>query len=137
VAYLLDTNIISEIRKRHPHPAVLEWWRSADAASLYLSALTMGEIRLGIERLRLRDPVRADSLDQWLSGLYSVYADRIVSVNAQIADEWARLNASHSLPVTDSLLGATAKSHGWILVTRNVKDLARCGVAVLNPFEQR
>jgi toxin FitB len=137
VPYLLDTNVVSEIRKRHPHPAVLEWWRSVDTASLYLSALSLGEIRLGVERLRRKDPDRADLLDDWLRGLYSAYFDRIVPIDAQIADQWARLNVPHSLPVIDSLLGATAKCRGWILVTPNIKDLDRCGVAVINPFEQR
>jgi toxin FitB len=137
VSYLLDMNVVSEIRKRHPHPAVLEWWRSVDAASVDPSALTLGELRLGVERLRSKDTDQADILDRWLRGLYSACSDRVVPVDAQIADEWARLNVPRSLPVIDSLLGATAKCRGWILVTRNIKDLGRCGVAVINPFEQR
>jgi len=134
MSYLLDTNVISEIRKRQPDPHVLAWWNTVESASLFISVLTIGEIRIGIERLRRKDGQQAATLDAWLAGLRASYADRIVAIDAAIADEWARLNVPDPLPVVDGLLGATAKARGWVLVTRDTAGLARSGVVVLNPW---
>jgi toxin FitB len=133
--YLLDTNVVSELRKRDPDPCVLAWYGKVSAAEIFVSVLTIGEIRLGIERLRTRDAARADLLEQWLRGLHADYGDHIVDVDADVAEEWGRLNVPDPLPVIDGLLAASAKIRGWTLVTRNTADVARSGVALLNPFD--
>jgi toxin FitB len=97
--------------------------------------LTIGEIRLGIERLRRRDGARADVLEQWLRGLHTIYGDHIIDVDADAAEEWGRLNVPDPLPVIDGLLAASAKTRGWTLVTRNTADVARRGVSLFNPFD--
>lgn len=133
--YLLDTNILAELRKgRRCHPALADWMKPVAPEDLYTSVLVLGEIRKGIELLARRDPRSAAALEQWLTGLRVDYADRILEVTLAIADEWGRLNAIRPLPATDSLMAATAKVHGLILVTRNQADLANIGVRVLNPF---
>jgi len=135
MTYLLDTNVVSEIRKRRPDPHVLAWWDSVTSAEVFISALTIGEIRLGIERLRRKDSAQADLLEQWLHGLRAIYTDHIINVDAGIVEEWGHLNVPNPLPVIDGLLAATARARGLILVTRNVADLARSDVRVLNPFD--
>ncbi len=135
MTYLLDTNVLSEARKQRPDPNVITWLDSVSSSEIFLSVLTVGEIRQGIERLRRKDSARAAGLDEWLTGLRSVYADRIVGVDVRVAEEWGRLNAGDPLPVVDGLLAATAKSRGWTLVTRDTGTLARRGVALLNPFD--
>lgn len=134
MTFLLDTNVVSEIRKRSPHPGVAEWFDSVSAADLHLSVLVVGEIRQGIERLALRDPVQATVFERWLSRLVHDYCDRIVPVNSDVAEAWGRLNVPDPLPVVDGLLAATALVHGWTLVTRNEADVRRTGVRLLNPF---
>jgi toxin FitB len=135
VAYLLDTNVVSEARKPAADANVLSWLASVADSELYLSALVIGEIRQGIERLRRRDPARAVVFDTWLSALLRDYGDRIIPVTAEVAQEWGRLNVPDPLPVIDGLMAATAKLQGWTFVTRNVADLTRAGVRLLNPFE--
>ncbi|RCW42781.1 hypothetical protein DFQ14_10837 [Halopolyspora algeriensis] len=135
MSYLLDTNVVSELRRRSPDPAVLSWLESVAADQLYLSVLTVGEISQGIARLQRRDPSQAAQLQHWLSELRSFYHDRIVPITAEVADRWGRLGAPDPVPVVDGLLAATAMVHGWTLVTRNVADVRKIDVAVLNPFE--
>ena len=135
MTYLLHTNVLSEARKQRPDPNVITWLDSVSSGEIFLSVLTVGEIRQGIERLRRKDSARAAGLDEWLAGLRSVYADRIIGVDVRVAEEWGRLNGGDPLPVADGLLAATAKSRGWTLVTRDTGTLARCGVALLNPFD--
>jgi predicted nucleic acid-binding protein len=135
VAYLLDTNIVSEARKPTPDAAVRTWLTSVPDEELYLSVLVVGEIRQGIERLRRRDPSQAVVFETWLSTLQRHYADRIVPITAEVAEEWGRLNVPDPLPVIDGLMAATARLRGWTLVTRNVADLERAEVRLLNPFE--
>jgi predicted nucleic acid-binding protein len=134
VTYLLDTNVVSELRRRRPDPAVVAWYEGVAASELFLSVLTVGEIRRGVERLRLKDPTQAESLDRWLQGLCTTYRERIVPIDEPIAAEWGRINAPDPLPVIDSLLAATAIARGWTLVTRNVADVRRSGVSTLDPF---
>jgi predicted nucleic acid-binding protein len=135
MGFLLDTNVVSEARKRTANPNVKAWLASVAGHELYLSVLVIGEIRQGIERLRRRDPTQAEAYEAWLSTLLRDYADRIVPVTAEVAQEWGRLNVPDPLPVIDGLLAATAKVQGWTLATRNTADLARSGVRLLNPFE--
>lgn len=134
MGFLLDTNIVSELRKSTPDKHVRTWIDGVSASSLYLSALVIGELRQGVERLRPRDPFQAGILERWLEQVASGFHDRILPVTPDVAEEWGRLNARGPLPVIDGLLAATAKIHGLTLVTRNVADVANCGVAVLNPF---
>ncbi len=135
-AFLLDTNVVSELRKKSPNRDVLAWYDGKAGADVFISALVVGEVRQGIERLRPRDPHQADALDQWLTGLVDAYQDRILPVTVDIAQEWGRLNVPpQPPPVMDGLMVATANVHRLTLVTRNVADVASTGVAHLNPFE--
>ena len=135
MGYLLDTNVVSELRKREPDRNVLAWFSGVPSDSLRLSALTIGEIRLGVERLGRRDSVQAEILHSWLATLRTTYRDRIVPLDADIAEEWGRLNSPDPMPVIDGLLAATASLRDWTLVTRNTKDVQGRGIDVLNPFE--
>ena len=136
--YLIDTNIISEVRKgRRCNPNVASWYKSIDDASLYLSVLVMGEIRTGIEKIRSKDNAQAVALENWLVAVDKAFGERILTVDRAVASEWGRLNASRPLPVIDSLLAATAKVHRMTLVTRNTSDIANLNVQILNPFELR
>jgi toxin FitB len=135
VTFLLDTNVVSEIGKPRPDPKVQAWLASAPEADLYLSVLVAGEIRQGVERLRRRDPARVAPYEAWLSELLRHFADRLVPITADVCEEWGRLNVPDPLPVVDGLMAATAKVRGWTFVTRNVADLARAEVRLLNPFD--
>lgn len=135
MGYLLDTNVLSEARRKRPDANVEAWLATVPEAELYVSVLVVGEIRQGIERLRRRDRSRAVVFETWLSALLGGYADRIIPVTVEVAEEWGRMNVPDPLPVIDGLMAATAKLRGWTFVTRNVADLTRCGVRLLNPFE--
>jgi predicted nucleic acid-binding protein len=134
VSYLLDTNVVSEIRKKAPDPGVCSWFASVPDDELFLSVLVVGEIRQGIERLARRDLAQAEIFEQWLSRLVHDYGERIVPITASVAEAWGRLNVPDSVPVVDGLMAATALVHNWTLVTRNVDDVASTGVRVLDPF---
>ena len=111
--YLLDTNVISELRKGDKcHPAVAAWWARVSENELYLSTLVIGEIRKGIELARAKDPHKADVLERWLGEIASAFADRILPIGSDVADEWGRMNAIRPIPVIDALLAATAKAKG-------------------------
>ena len=136
VKYLLDTNIISEIRKGpRCHPNVAAWYSNIEEESLYLSVLVLGEIRKGIEGLRDRDAGKANELDLWLEQLQTSFQSQILPVDTAISQEWGRLSSLHTVPVIDGLLAATATVHGLVLVTRNTRDFADLGIQLLNPFE--
>ena len=135
VSFLLDTNVISEARRPRGDANVKAWLASVPADNLYLSVLVVGEIRGGRERLRRRDPVQADAYEGWLATLRRDYADRLLPVTAEVADEWGRMNVSDPVPVVDGLMAATAKVKCLTLVTRNTADIERSGVRILNPFE--
>jgi predicted nucleic acid-binding protein len=134
VSFLLDTNVLSEIRKRAPDRGVSAWFASVPADQLFLSVLVVGEIRQGIDRLAQRDAAQAEIFERWLSQLADGYADRIVPITAQIAEVWGRLNVPDPVPVVDGLMAATALVHDWTLVTRNVSDIACTGARLLDPF---
>jgi predicted nucleic acid-binding protein len=135
--YLLDTNIVSELRKgTRCDPAVAAWERAELVPQGgAISVLTIGEIRKGIQLISQRDQQQAARLESWLTGLCQDFASRILPVSHEVAEEWGRLNALRPLPAVDSLLGATAKVHGLILATRNVRELSAVGLHVFNPFE--
>jgi toxin FitB len=134
VSFLLDTNVVSEIRKKVPNAGVEAWFDSVSADELYLSVLVVGEIRQGIERLARREPAQAEGFEQWLTELVDAYGDRIVPVTAEVAQIWGRLNVP--VPVVDGLLAATALAHNWTLVTRNGRDVASTGARLLDPFRE-
>ena len=136
--YLIDTSIISEVRKgRRCDPNVASWYEKIADANLYLSVLVLGEIRRGIERIRPKDNAQANAIEHWLLAVDRAFAERILPVDRAVANEWGRLNASRPLPVIDGLLAATAKIHRMTLVTRNTADIADMGVHILNPFKLR
>jgi predicted nucleic acid-binding protein len=135
MGFLIDTNILSEVQKgARADPGVLAWYDAADPRELYLSVLVLGEVRQGIDRLRRRDPVQAERLEQRLALIKEGFADRILSISTEVAERWGRNNVPDALPVIDGLLAATAQEFGLTLVTRNVRDVERSGVLLLNPF---
>jgi hypothetical protein len=135
LSYLVDTNVISELRKREKaDPAVQAWFASVADEEIFLSVLTVGEIRQGVERIRRRDPAAATALDRWLDRVVEMHRDRLVPVDRLVAEEWGRMNVPDPLPVIDGLLAATAKVTGLTLVTRNVGDVERTGIDLVNPF---
>jgi predicted nucleic acid-binding protein len=135
VSYLLDTNVISEIRKGpRCNRGVASWIAEVSTAEIYLSVLTLGEIRKGIENIRRRDKASAEVLERWFQELEESLADHILPVDQAIAEQWGRFNVPDPLPMLDSFLAATASVYGLTLVTRNLKDVERTGVDCLNPF---
>lgn len=136
--FLLDTNIVSELRRGTAADAgVVEWFDRRAANDLALSVITVGEIRQGIEQLRPRNERHASALDRWLEGLVEYYEDRLLDVDGDVAEEWGRLRARHQVPVVDAWLAATARVHKLTIVTRNVRDFTGLRVRVLNPFTAR
>jgi predicted nucleic acid-binding protein len=134
--YLLDTNILSELRKGHrANPQVRSWFQTVEDNELFVSVLVLGEIRSGIERIRSTDPRQAQALEGWLEGLAAKYLDRVLPITAAVADRWGRLSANHRPPVVDCLMAATALENDLTLVTHNLQDVARTGVKVIDPFE--
>jgi predicted nucleic acid-binding protein len=135
--YLLDTNILSELRKgaSRATPQVWQWWLGMENEELFLSVLTIGEIRKGIDRLAIRDAARTLILERWLDELKSSYQERLIEVDASIAEHWGRLQAVRPLPEVDALLAATALKHDLTLVTRNTADFRGLDLRLLNPFE--
>jgi predicted nucleic acid-binding protein len=135
VSYLIDTNIISEVRKgTRCEPSVAAWYHSILDGDVHLSVLVLGEIRKGAELARPRDAPKARALTSWLAQVEAAFAERILSVDARVADEWGRMNALRPIPIIDGLLAATAKVHGMTFVTRNAADVEGLGVKLLNPF---
>jgi len=136
VKFLLDTNILSEIRKKkHCNANVKTWFNNISDDSIYLSILVTGEIRKGIELKRRKDPVQSLILEQWLTTIEEYYSGRILAFNSETCDIWGKLNAIRPLPVIDSLLAATALQNNLTFVTRNIKDVDGIGVKLLNPFD--
>lgn len=133
--YLLDTNVISETRKTRADRGVMSFLSAADSATLFLSVLTLGELRKGVEAKRRIDPVAADRLGAWVAGIETTFADRALPIDAAAARRWGELSAGRNLPVIDTLIAATAASHGLTLVTRNTRDVASTGVPVVDPWQ--
>jgi len=139
VKYLLDTCLISELVKKVPNSAVVSWLDTQDEQSFYLSVLTIGELQKGISKLS--DGTRKDELQAWVEhDLTLRFMGRIIDIDLETVLIWGRLQGEVeqkgvTLPVMDSLIAATAKAHGLVVVTRNVKDIERCQVRVCNPWD--
>ena len=131
--FLLDTNVVSELRRQRPHGAVLEWVRAADEADLHLSAVTLGELQAGIELTRAQNPDKAAELQQWLDAVEGQYS--VLPMDGRTFREWARLmHARSDTLYEDAMIAATARVHGLTVVTRNVADFRTFDVPLLNPF---
>lgn len=136
MSFLIDTNIISEVRKgARCNPGVAKWWAEVAEGDIWLSTLILGEIRKGVELARRRDPEKASVLEAWLGEVVSGFGDRVLPVDVATAEEWGRMSAMRPVPVIDALLAATAKTNGLMLVTRNEADVVGLVVDVLNPFD--
>lgn len=135
MTYLLDTNVLSETRKRQPARGVAEWIAGTPPDQLHVSVLTLGEIEQGIARIRGRgDHQQAAVLGQWLREVELGFAERVLPVTLPVASSWGRHRYAQTLPVLDALIAATARVNGLTVVTRNVKDFQQTGVEILNPF---
>lgn len=135
MSYLLDTNVVSEWRKANPDPGVVEWLAATAADELFVSVITIGEIRRGIVKLRRRnDHQQAAAYESWLADAQDLFADRLVPISVEVAEEWGRIDGDHPISMADGLIAATAKVRGWTVVTRNIKDFDATGVRLLNPF---
>jgi predicted nucleic acid-binding protein len=136
VSLLLDTNVLSELRKgTRANAHVRDWFDGVSVDEIYLSVLVVGELRRGIELVRRRDTKQAAALERWLTRVTTDHAERILPVDGPVADQWGRLTAKQPGSVIDTLMAATALVHGLVLVTRNIKDVAWTSVSCLNPFE--
>jgi len=136
VSYLIDTSIISEVRKGARCDAnVSAWYASIADEDLFLSTLVLGEIRRGVELARSRDPGKAAALERWLREVEIAFEGRVLGIDSAVADQWGRMSAIRPVPVIDGLLAATASINDLTLVTRNDRDVAGLGATVLNPFK--
>ena len=131
--YLLDTNVVSELRRQRPHGGVLAWLRDVDEVSLHLSVVTLGEIQRGIELTRDQDPVRAAEIERWADDVAAAFD--VLPMDAAIVRLWARLMHRRSDTLyEDAMIAATVKAHGLTVVTRNVRDFAGFDVPTFDPF---
>jgi len=136
LSYLLDTNVVSEIRKPNRDAAVSTWFADVESREIFLSVLVVGEIRQGIDRLRRRrDRKQADVIEKWLLQLKDDFSERLLPVSLRVAERWGRLNATRPLPVVDGLLAATAIEYELTLVTRESRAFADSGARLLDPWQ--
>lgn len=133
--YLLDTDVISETRRTRGDARVLAFLNDTDSAALFLSVLSLGELRRGVAGRRRIDSVAADRLGMWVDGIETTFADRVLPVEIAVARLWGELSAGRSLPVIDTLIAATAIIHRLTLVTRNTRDVEATGVALIDPWQ--
>ena len=135
--WLVDTNVLSELRKKaRCDPGVLSWAEGVSEESMFTSVLVIGEIRRGIERVARKDPSQGRVLGKWLDQVRIAFAGRTLEITEQIAEEWGRLDAPAPRPIVDALLAATAKVHGLTMVTRNTVDFGLMGIDVRDPFSK-
>ena len=134
--WLLDTNVVSELRKGPRTNEGLRRWVDGRHEMAFLSTLTIGEIRKGIERKRRKDAIGARRLDVWLQNLVVRFDTRIIDIDQAVAETWGRMNVPDPVPTIDGLIAATAIVHELVVVTRNDKDFIRTGAMVLNPFSE-
>ena len=132
--FLLDTDILSALRRRDRHPEAVAWLEAQRTVNLHLSVVTIGEIERGVAQQERRDPSFAGELARWLDLVLAWYGDRILMVDIPTARRWGRLSAALGHAGSDLLIAATALEHGLIVVTRNVRHFEPTGVEVLNPF---
>jgi len=132
---LLDTIIVSETRKRRAAPGVTAFIQTADSMALFISVLTLGELRRGVDARRRADLISADQLGVWVDGIETIFADCVLAVDAAVARIWGELSAGRSAPVIDTLIAATAIAGGLTLVTRNTRDVVATGVPLLDPWQ--
>jgi predicted nucleic acid-binding protein len=133
--YLLDTNIVSESRRLRADAGVTAFLALARSEELFISVLTLGEFRKGVEAKRRTDPVAAEQLQLWADTIETEFADRVLPVNKTVARLWGELSAARPLPAIDTLIAATAIAHGLTLVTRNTRDMESTGVRLINPWK--
>ena len=134
--FLLDTNVVSELRRPRPHGAVVAWVQDQPDSHLFVSAVTLGEIQAGIELTRAQDEAKAAAIENWLDRVSAVW--NVLPMDAMVFRAWARLMHGRSDTLyEDAMIAATAKTHGLTVVTRNVADFSALGLQVLNPFEPR
>lgn len=134
MSWLIDTNVVSELRKGdRANEGIRAWFAESSENELFTSVLVLGEIRRGIESIRRRDTPSALALEQWLDRLTADFGERVLPIDARVADRWGKLNVPNPVPTVDGLLAATALVHELILVTRNVRDVANTGVRILDP----
>ena len=133
--YLLDTNVLSETRKLKADAGVISFLQASEASSLFLSVLTMGELRKGVVAKRRNDPAAAKSLAAWVDGIEYSFADRLIGIDASIARLWGEWSGDRPRAVVDTLLAATAAIHGLTLVTRNLRHVQGLRLRLLNPWK--
>lgn len=133
--YLLDTNIVSETRKRRPHGGVTKFLDGCDPAQLFLSVLTIGELHKGVAARRRGDADGAAQLAAWVERIERIFADRVLPVDVAVARLWGEFSAEKTVPVVDTLIAATAITHDLVLVTRNVRDVRATRVVAVNPWQ--
>lgn len=134
--YLLDTNVLSETRKKKADAGVISFLESADSSCLFISVLTLGELRKGVAKKQREDPAMAKRLAGWADGLELSFTDRILSVDAAAARLWGNWSSERPRPVVDTLLAATAVLHGLTFVTRNIRDVRGIPVKLLDPWTE-
>jgi len=134
VRYLLDTDVVSQTRKKKPDAGVAAWLEAVPTEELYISVLVLGELKKGAALIRRKDPRAAESLENWIQGIRDQFSARILPVDEEVAAIWGELNAIRPLPVVDALIASTARAHGMTVVTGNEADISGLGVFVINPF---
>ena len=132
---MIDTNVLSELRKgKNANVGVRNWFETISDDQLYISVLTLGEIRQGIEQIKRRDVQAAAALEVWLTQIKAESMNLVLPVTQEITDRWGIINVPDKMPAIDGLLAATALIHDLTLVTRNIRDVERSGVKLFNPF---